>query len=363
VTEGDPVRVQVPTWRPDVTEEDDLVEEVARGWGYDRIPEAPLETGGTYAVRTDRERTVARARAALQARGLLEAWTSTLVSAREAETCAGLLGEDATTLVRLTNPMSREHEVLRPNLLPGLLRATAHNLRQGAGAVRLYEVGHGFAARGGKLPEEPLLVAAIVCGPRYAHAHDLAQQPVDFEEARGLWDAWLEEMRVDTPEWRSYSAAGWKPGASAEVASGTSRIGWAGTLGQSALREWDIEVPVHVFVARLDGLETRTPGPGALRLPGRFPRVRRDVAFFVRLGVTHRELEKTLVESAGAHLESIELFDIYTGPGTPEGTRSLAYALQFQHPERTLTEAEVQTIQDRMVAAVAKEHDGRLREK
>jgi len=202
-----------------------------------------------------------------------------------------------------------------------------------------------------------------VCGPRYAHAHDAAQEPVDFEEARGLWDAWLEEMRVDTPEWRSYSAAGWKPGASAEVASGTSRIGWAGTLGQSALREWDIEVPVHVFVARLDGLETRTPGPGALRLPGRFPRVRRDVAFFVRLGVTHRELEKTLVESAGAHLESIELFDIYTGPGTPEGTRSLAYALQFQHPERTLTEAEVQTIQDRMVAAVAKEHDGRLREK
>lgn len=363
VKDGDPLTVHVPTWRPDVSQEDDLVEEVTRGWGYDRIPEVPLETGGTYAVRSSRERIVSRAHAAMQARGLLEAWTSTLVSSREAETCAALLGEGPGTLVGLTNPMSREHEMLRPNLLPGLLRAIAHNLRQGAAAVRLYELGHGFAARGGALPEEPLMIAAAACGPRYAHAHDAAQQPVDFEDARGLWDAWLEEMRVDTPVWRTYSAPGWKPGASAEVASGTSRVGWAGTLGQTVLREWDIEVPVHVFVARLDVLEAHLTGPGALRLPGRFPPVRRDVAFFVRLGVTHRDIERTLVENAGDQLESIELFDIYTGPGTPEGTRSLAYALQFQHPERTLTEAEVQTIQDRMVSAVTKEHGGRLRER
>jgi phenylalanyl-tRNA synthetase beta chain len=363
VSGSDPMRVEVPSWRPDVTEEDDLVEEVARGWGYDRIPEAPLETGGTYAVRTARERLVTQARTAMQARGFMEAWCSTLVSGREAETCVQLLGDNPATLVRLANPMSREHEVLRPNLLPGLLRAAAHNLKQGSAAVRLYEVGHGFASRGGPLPEETLSLAAVVCGPRYAHAHDASQQTCDFDDARGLWDAWLEELRVDTPEWRAYAALGWKPGASAEVASGTSRIGWAGTLGQAMLKAWDIEVPLHVFVVQLDGLEARTPGPGALRLPGRFPSVRRDVAFFVDEKVTHRELERTLVEHAGAQLERIELFDIYSGPGTPEGTRSLAYALQFQHPERTLTEAEVQTIQDRMVTAVTKEHGGRLRER
>ncbi len=363
IRSGDPLTVGVPSWRPDVTEEDDLVEEVARGWGYDRIPEVPLETGGAYAVRSAQERTILRARAAMQARGLTEAWTSTLVSEREAEACAALLGADAATLVRLSNPMSREHEVLRPNLLAGLLRAAAHNLRQGAQAVRLYEVGHGFAARGGELPEETLYVAAIVCGPRYAHAHDATQATTDFDDAQGIWEAWLEEMRVDTPEWRSYAAPGWKTGASAEVASGTSRIGWAGTLGPAVLKTWDIEVPLHAFVTRLDVLESRSLAPGAVRLPGRFPPVRRDLAFFVDERVTHRELERTLVESAGARLDSIELFDIYTGPGTPEGTRSLAYALRFQHPERTLTEAEVQTIQDRMVTAVAEQHGGRLRER
>jgi len=91
--------------------------------------------------------------------------------------------------------------------------------------------------------------------------------------------------------------------------------------------------------------------------------VRRDVAFFVPANVTHRQVERTLRNAGGERLQSIELFDVYAGPGTPEGRKSLAYALQFQHPERTLTESEVQAIQDRMVAAVAKECGGQLRER
>jgi len=157
-------------------------------------------------------------------------------------------------------------------------------------------------------------------------------------------------MRVDTPEWRTYSADGWKPGASAEVATPTSRIGWAGTLHPSLLRAWDIEVPVHLFVARLDALE-RSAAPVRALLPGRFPPVRRDLAFFVPVSVTHHEIERTLAEAAGGARVSIELFDVYTGQG------------QFQNAERTLTEAEVQSVQDRMVAAVVLRHGARLREK
>lgn len=363
----DPWQVTVPTWRPDVEQEDDLVEEIARSWGYDRIPDVPLETGGVYARRSARETVVTRARRAMLARGLTEAWTTSLVSWKEASDTASLFrsGESdggGAEVIRLANPMSREHECLRPNLVAGLLRATAHNLKQGASAVRLFEVGVGFEPGSGSLPDETLQVAAVVTGPRYAHAHDAAQQAVDESDARGLWDAWLEEMRVDTPEWRAYSGVGWKPGASAEVASGTSRIGWAGTLGRSLLRVWDIEVPVHLFVTRLDGLPLRGSDKSSLRLPGRFPSVRRDLAFFVPANVTHRQLEQTLTRNAGRHLASIELFDIYTGSGTPSGMKSLAYALQWQHDERTLTESEVQTIQDHMVQAVAKELGGKLRE-
>ena len=365
VEAGNPLRVTVPSWRPDVTIEDDLVEEIARAHGYDRIPEVAISTSAGPATRSARERDTARARGAMLARGLNEAMSVALVSEREAADSARLLGDDPARLVRLVNPTSREGEVLRPSPVAGLLRACGHNLRQGAPAVRLFEVGTGFLAdakQTGALPEERRLLAAIVCGARYAHAHDALQQPVDEGDARGFWEAWLDEMRVDTPEWRTYSADGWKPGASAEVATPTSRIGWAGTLHPSLLRAWDIEVPVHLFVARLDALE-RSAAPVRALLPGRFPPVRRDLAFFVPVSVTHHEIERTLAEAAGGARVSIELFDVYTGQGTPQGTRSLAFALQFQNAERTLTEAEVQSVQDRMVAAVVLRHGARLREK
>lgn len=363
VRRGDPMEVTVPSWRPDVTIEDDLVEEVGRAWGYDRIPEAPLETRGVHARRTPRERRRETARAAMLARGFMEAWTSSLISEREALATAALLENGDPRVLRLVNPMSSEGQVLRPNPVAGLLRATAHNLRQGAAAVRLFEVGAGYRGRPQGLPEEPRMLAAVAAGPRFAHAHDALQQPLDFADAKGLWEAWLDEMRVDSPRWRTYAARGWKPGASAEVASGTSRIGWAGTLGQQLLRDWDIEVPVHLFVVLLDAIPTtEAVRPGAV-LPGRFPPVRRDLAFFVPEAVTHDQLAAALREAAGEWLVSLELFDVYAGPGTPAGMKGLAFALQFQHPERTLAEAEIGSVQDRMTEAAARACGARLRER
>jgi phenylalanyl-tRNA synthetase beta chain len=368
---GDALRVRVPSHRPDVTVEDDLVEEVLRSHGYDRIPEAPPDSRGLRPLRTAGERTVTRARQAMVARGFTEAWTSTLVSEREAVAVAELVGE-GQGLVRLSNAMSRESETLRPNPLAGLLRACALNLRQGAPAVRLFEVGVGFRARTAagndrtkdpRLPDETRMLAALVTGPRFAHAHDATQQEVDFLDAKGLWEAWLEEMRVDTPKWRAYASAGWKPGASAEVAAGASCVGWAGTLGQALLRLWDIDVPVHAFVVLLDPLSEATGPTPRASLPGRFPPVRRDLAYFVPEAVTHQELEGVLRRAGGEWLSSFELFDVYTGTGTPPGMKSLAFALRFQHPERTMAESEVQVIQDRMTEAVAKQCGGRLREK
>lgn len=368
---ADALIVTVPTWRPDVTLEDDLVEEVARSNGYDRIPERPPGSASCHATRSVRERAVRRAREAMLALGFDEAWSGTLVSEAEAVATRELL-DPAANLVKLANPMSRESEVLRPNLLPGLLRAVAHNLRQGVPAVRLFEVGAGFLDRGGPLPEERLQLVAVATGPRWKHAHDPkpsapagAYDPtgaVDFADAKGLWQAWLGEMRVDSPQWRAYSAGGWKPGASAEVAVGASRIAWAGTLGQALLRAWEIEVPVHVLVALLDPLVEPATRTVRASVPGRFPPVRRDLAFFVPRATTHAQVQQSLLGAAGKTLESIELFDVYEGPGTPDGMKSLAFALQFQAHERTLAESEVLELQAAMVAAVARECGGQLRE-
>jgi phenylalanyl-tRNA synthetase beta chain len=316
-----------------------------------------------HAVRSAAERRATRARDAMLARGLSEAWSTGMTTEREARETAALLGDPEPPLVRLVNPMTREGEVMRPNPVAGLLRACGHNLRQGVPAVRLFELGTGFRARPGALPEERAMLAALVCGPAHAHALGAEQHALGFDDAKGLWEAWLEQMRVDTPRWRGYAAPGWKPGAGAEVVSGTSRIGWAGTLSQQLLRGWDIEVPVHLFVVLLDTLSPDgTARPRAV-LPGRFPAVRRDLAFFVPERTTHDELATTLRESAGDWLVRLELFDVYTGPGTPPGMKSLAFALEFQHPERTLAEAEIQKVQDRMAAAATSARGARLRER
>jgi phenylalanyl-tRNA synthetase beta chain len=186
---------------------------------------------------------------------------------------------------------------------------------------------------------------------------------VDFLDAKGLWEAWLGEMRVDAPEWRAYAADGWKSGASAEVAVGTSRIAWAGRLAQDLLRSWEIEASVHVFVALLEPLAAGASAVIRARVPGRFPPVRRDLAFFIPRAATHASVERALAGAAGEMLRSIELFDVYEGPGTPAGMKSLAFALQFQNAERTLTEAEVTELQSRMVTAVEQGCGGQLRER
>ena len=362
VEAGDPLRASVPTWRPDVRIEEDLVEEVARTHGYDRIPEAGVGAGVVRAERSARERLQTRARSAMLARGLHEAIGPALLGEREAALSAALFGIEAARLVRLENPTSREGEVLRPSPVAGLLRACAHNLKQGARSVRLFEVGTSFLAGREALPEETRMLAAVVCGGRWAHAHDASAGAIEFEDARGIWDAWLEEMRVDTPQWRAYSADGWKSGASAELATGGSSIGWAGPLDPGLLSAWDIEVPVHLFAVMLDQLPSAPAMPRAV-MPGRFPPVRRDVAFFVPAATSHADLERVLVKAGGPELRSVEVFDVYAGAGTPPGMKSLAYALEFQDPERTFTESEIREIQDRMVKAVVAECGGRLRER
>jgi phenylalanyl-tRNA synthetase beta chain len=260
--------------------------------------------------------------------------------------------------------------MLRPNLVPGLLRALSHNLKQGASAVRLFEVGSGFARTTGPgtLGVETPMLAAVVTGPRWAHAHDASQAMVDWDDAKGLWEAWFEEMSVDTLTWRTYPAAGWKPGASAEVARLASRIAWAGTLAQQTLRRWEIETPgtqpVHLFVALLEPLiEAAGTRRVSTSLPGRFPPVRRDLAFFVPEAVTHADLAATLSAAGGEWLKSLELFDVYTGDKAPVGRKSLAYALRFEHPERTLGESEIEAVQDRMTAAARTKWGAELRER
>ena len=220
--------------------------------------------------------------------------------------------------------MSRESEVLRPNLVAGpaaRVRAQSAPGRAGGAAVRgrrrVPRAAPGRAARrdaDARRDRAPARATRTRTTPTQAAG---ATSPT----RRGCGRRGSTRCALTLPNGGPILRAGWKPGASAEVASGTSRIGWAGTLSQALLRDWDIEVPVHLFVVLLDAaVRRRDRTRPRVTLPGRFPPVRRDLAFFVPAARdASRARDARCARRGGEWLASIELFDVYAGPGTPAG--------------------------------------------
>jgi phenylalanyl-tRNA synthetase beta chain len=202
----------------------------------------------------------------------------------------------------------------------------------------------------------------VVTGNRFAEAWDGGQAPVDFHEAKGLWEALLARLGVDTLDWAPYAGRGWKSGEVADLRA-KAHVAYAGRLGPRLARELDLEAPVYVLVADLPAVararrETRRFA-GYTRLPG----IKRDLAFFLPASVPHSQVEALLLRKGAPLLAEARLFDVYEGKGVPEGHRSLAYSLTFQAPGRTLAEAEIEAVQQSIVTALAAETGAVLRDR
>ena len=358
-----PFVIKVPTRRRDIAIETDLIEEVARAFGYDRLPDVPLETGGSVGTRPEDRRLRDRAREALIGLGFTECLTPSLDDPARLGNTWPLSREGEPRLVTIRNPAGPETSALRSDLISGLLRVAAHNLRNGAQGLRLFEIGRIFLPRGGdQLPDEPIQLAALVSGNRFEEAWGPGQAPVDFFEAKGLWEAMWSRLGVDTLEWAPYAGRGWKSGEVADLRA-KAHVAYAGRLGPRLAREFDVDADVYLLVADLAAVgrlrrETRR-FTGYSRLPG----IKRDLAFFLPASVPHARVEALLRSSGAPLLTETRLFDVYEGKGVPEGQRSLAYSLTFQAADRTLTEAEIEAVQQSIVNALAAEFGAVLRDR
>ncbi len=360
-----PMIVTVPTRRRDVTRPVDLIEEAARAYGYDRLPDVPLATGGSVGTRPPERRLRDRARAALVGLGFSECVTPTLDDPARLALTWPLLprgGDGEPRFVTVRNAAGPETSALRSDLVSGLLRVAAHNLRHGAAGLRLFEIGRVFAPRAaGELPEERWQVAAVLAGARYGQAWD-AQAEADFFDAKGAWEAFLARLEVDIPGWRPYASRGWKSGEVAELRAKV-HVACAGRLGTRLARRLEIDVPLHLFVADLEGL-ARAQRPRTRYVPfSRLPGITRDLAFFLPEDVPHATVE-SIARGAGAPLlADVRLFDVYAGRGVPAGQKSLAYTLTFQAADRTLAEADVEAVQHAIVQALTTQVGATLRDR
>ncbi len=322
------LEVSVPGHRGyDVTREIDLVEEVARAHGFDAFPQelAPFRPGTVPDHPLFRLEDELRER--LVGQGLFEAQTLSLVPRDQGD-------------VALVNPISANEAALRRSVAPSLLRRVEHNWAHGNRDVRLFELGSTFHARAGDEPpvEEPRL-AAVLTGRRSPSHWSRPDAPLD------LWDLKALLQEVASVVWPGSAvepgegAAPWLDGAAAlavRTAEGTT-VGWGGRVAEGAVDAPRWAGDVLALELSLPAEPVRRSPPAFRPLPP-FPAVERDLALLVPDDVEAARVEEAIRAAGGALLREVALFDLYTGEGVAPGRRSLAYALRFQSPERTLTD-------------------------
>jgi phenylalanyl-tRNA synthetase beta chain len=332
--------VQVPGWRPDVTREVDLIEEVARLKGYEAFPDElrPYRPGTVPTAPS--ELSLARVRERMARAGFLEARTSSLGPT------------DGPEAVALRNPLSTEEGYLRSRLLPGLVRCVEHNWTVRERDVRLFEVGTVFKARPEQAPEERLALAGVLTG---------ARRPTHWTEGAKVPDMDIWDLK------RHFELAIAVAAPGARVIPAEAGAVWAavGTNGRVVGNAGPQAADAPKWAGGLMGFEVEievagTPRPTYVPLPTQPPTVQ-DVSLVLPAGVTAEQVEARLRDTAGALLERLEVLDEYRGPNVPAGTRGVTWRCVFRDSVRTLRDGEVDDVIRRSLAALEGELDVRRR--
>lgn len=376
------LRVVPPTWRPDLRDPYDFVEEVGRKVGFDKlpsvVPRAPLGRGLTREQRA--RRAIGNAAVSL---GFVEVLTFPFVSAADLDRLGVVPGERRRSLVRLANPLAETQPYLRTTILPGLFAAITKNTSRGNDDLALFETGSVFFSGSGDpapipavsarptaaelsaiesaLPIQPRQLAAVICGRWRRPGWAGPGQNADWQHAFALVDALCAAVGAEV-ERRPASPAGWHPGRCAELLVDSQVIGYAGEVHPQVVSDFGLPARTAAVELDLDELVRLSPASGTIPTLSAHPVVKEDLALVVSNQVSVAEVESALVAGAGELLESISLFDVYEGAQVPAGQRSLAFALRFRAADRTLTDAETAVVREAAVALAAKHTGAVLRD-
>ncbi len=348
--EGADLLVGTPPTRLDLAIAADLVEEVARITGYDRMPSAPMS--GEFAPPRPNPLLEAedRARDILVACGLTEAITYSLT---DPAWCLRLgLEVDLSGFVCLANPMTADRTHLRRHILPGLLETLRHNLRY-VDRVAVFELARVYLPSREQLPEEPRRLALLLSGPSApAWWGDPAPRPYDFFHAKGILETLARRLGLGPLAFAPFAGSPYQSGRAAAVLRGSEVVGTFGELDPALRPVFDLPER-RVVLGELDAAALLAgAGLGAYRTLSRFPALTQDLAIVCPEELPAADVEAVVREAAGVLLAELRLFDVYRGEPLPAGSRSLAYTLTFQSAERTLGEDDVQPARGRIVAAL-----------
>lgn len=340
---------RIPSFRVDLKKEIDLIEEIARLFGVERIPSTPPRGAiGAHpfdSVYDD----YARVRNILTRCGLSEAQGQTLVSDQTLSILNG--GATPSGVLELENPLSSDMNVLRPSLLPGLLEALRHNTHHQSGDVRLFEIGRVFGGSHAEVREERRVAMAIT-GQRSSAFWSGADRDakVDLYDLKGIVEELFDALGIRGVQWIPSETQNPLYLQHANVQVGKNSMGTIGQLNPLLARKFDLRDPVYLAEFNIDFLLSRRGQSKSLKPLAAFPSVRRDVAMLVPESVTHDQVLAAVKQAKPQNLELTEIFDVFRGKNVPEGRKSVAYAFTYRSAERTLTEAEVNSAHEKLVA-------------
>ena len=329
------LRFNVPTFRPDLEREVDLIEEAARLHGYDKIP-LPDTAKVHLPDEGERPRAEERFRPWLIGRGFREIVANSM---QDIET-ASIASSD---VVRIANPISREMAALRTSLIPGALAIVRRNIFHGSANLRFFEFGNAYFLRNGaNIEEERLLL--LLTGEALPKGWGNADRPVDLFDLRGEIEALLGKISLDKRQFIPYPTSNALTEHGVVVEINGESCGFAGAVRSDLLARFEIDQPVAAAEIRLDALRASHAGRYS-PLP-RFPQVTRDLALVVAEEVQAGALEETIRATAGPLLREAVLFDVYRGGQVGPGKKSCAFALAFMSEERTLAQDEVDRVME-----------------
>jgi phenylalanyl-tRNA synthetase beta chain len=333
---SDVVTAHVPTWRPDCSETVDLIEEVARHFGYDNIGKTVPNSSvhGRLSTMQQRRRIV---RQVLVGLGLDEAMPSPFLAPGDL-VAVGLHEDD---VLRIANPLVADESILRTSLRPGLLRSLKYNQSHRASRIGFWEIGHVYPSSGQQLPNEYEQLTIVVAGG-------------DATTALAQWNALCDALSVGAQLDQERVPPGLHPTRSATLARGKKIVGVVGEIDPFVLDSLGIEGRVSILEVDLTTILNETPKPVQARDVNRFPSSDIDLAFVLSDDIAATQLHRALRQAAGKKLVALELFDVYRGAGVPESHRSLAFRLRLQEPGGTMTDADIAEVQQACIAAAQK---------
>ncbi|MFW6150115.1 MAG: phenylalanine--tRNA ligase subunit beta [Chloroflexota bacterium] len=352
------LRVVAPYWRSDVTCSADLVEEVARIVGYDKIPFRPLRATLPPPQTVPLTQLRERLRGLMVSCGLQEILTYPLTSLEKLQKLT-YPPESEVAAVKVANPMSKEQEYLRTTLRANLLSTLATNQRQQEQeCIRLFEIGKAFLPRGNDLPDEREMLCGVVSGARAPLSWYGGTEQVDFYDAKGVVEAMLEQLGLEG-YFREWSDPTLAQGRAAGLWVGQEQVGMVGEVQPRVADHFDLTGPVCLFEVDVEKLLDKTGVVKPYRATSRFPSVTRDIALVVS--------ETTLYGQVSDIIQRFPLvsrvtpFDIYRGKQVPEGKKSFAIRVLYRSPGRTLTDEEVDKVQGQILQQLQAELGATLR--